>query len=122
MRVIINESRFDLIFSNWLEDEDIQLVYKVYPSRTNRYDELIVSGGFYLYKEGERVNQFPYTFSYKVGNDKQLIFWELSPPSVFLTYKNGLFRIFPSEHVKDFFVNKVRDFLQKRIDEKSIPI
>ena len=121
MRVIINESRFDSIFSNWLEKEDIKVKYNGFPSRLNGYDELIVSGGLYLYKDGKPINTTAYIFSYKVGEDKQLIFQELHPPSIFLTTRNGLFRIFPPDYVSDFFVNKVRNFLQKRIDEKNIP-
>jgi len=121
MRVIINESRFDSIFSDWLKKEDIKVMYNVYSSRLNGYDELIVNGGIYLYQYDKPINSNAYIFSYKVGEDKQLIFRELNPPSIFLTNRNGLFKIFPPEYVMDFFVNKVRNFLQKRIDNKNIP-
>jgi len=121
MRVIINESRFDSIFSDWLKKEDIKVMYNVYSSRLNGYDELIVNGGIYLYQYDKPINSNAYIFSYKVGEDKQLIFRELNPPSIFLTTRNSLFKIFPPEYVMDFFVNKVRNFLQKRIDNKNIP-
>jgi hypothetical protein len=118
MKVIINESRFDSIFSNWLENEGIHLKYSVYSSRLNGYDELIVSGGLYLYKDGKPINTAAYIFSYKVGEDKQLIFQE----HLNQFQRVDSFKIFPPEYVSDFFVNKVRNFLQKRIDDRRIPL
>jgi hypothetical protein len=117
MKVIINESRFDSIFSNWLKNEGIHLKYNVYSSRLNGYDELIVSGGLYLIQDDKPINSHAYIFSYKVGEDKQLIFQE----HLNQIQRVNSFKIFPPDYVTDFFVNKVRNFLQKRIDEKNIP-
>jgi hypothetical protein len=119
MKVIINESRFDSIFSNWLEKEGITLSYNEYPDRLSAYGSLIMNGGLYFTRDGKRINSSDYIFSYKVGEDKRLIFMEIRPPSRFLT---GLFKIFPSDYVIDFFVDKVRNFLQSKIDEKNITI
>lgn len=118
MKVIINESKFDLVFSNWLKKEDIKLRYVVYSNRLNGYDEIILSGGVYLIQDGNPMNSSPYIFSYKVGEDEQLIFQENTLP----IYGNKLFKLFPLEYVEDFFIGRVRNFLQKRIDDRSIPL
>ncbi len=118
MKVIINESKFDLVFSNWLKKENIKIRYIVYSSRLNGYDEIIVNGGVYLIQDGNPMNSNPYTFSYKVGEDKQLIFQENTLP----IYRNKLFKLFPPEYVEDFFIDRVKNFLQKKIDDKNIPL
>jgi hypothetical protein len=111
MRVIINESRFDSIFSNWLKEEGITLSYRIYPSRRSGYDE-IRSGGIYLIQDNKEINFSPYIFSYKVDEDKRLIFQEdYNPYQQF-----NLFKIFPSEYVKYFFVDKVKNYLQKKFE------
>ena len=118
MKVILNESGFNSIFSEWLKKMGIVLKYRVEGNRVNGYGDVILKGGVYIFKGDKFIGEYMSTF--KVGDDNQLIYDEhfsnISQTEIFKSFP------FPSDVLIKFFTNKIQNFLQRRIDDKSIPI
>ena len=106
MKVILSESKFNLVFSNWLEKNNIKSRIKVLDGSWNNDHKLVVVL-LYLTYDGEPLGSTGgYIFTYKLVDDK-LVDRNLPIDMVDL----DLFKIFPTEYVIEYFNDVVKDYL-----------
>ena len=100
MKVILNESRFESVFSKWLENEKINTHITYYGSDLSNQDGL-VEKGLVRFSQGDNPIGFSngYIFVYK-KKDKELTFIRMSPG---ITTLGGMFKVFPPEMVEEYF-------------------
>jgi hypothetical protein len=116
---VINENRFNSSFSEFLKKLNIKSQIVYVGQNRDGYDDVIVSGDIYLRMGGELIgSDLGYGFTFKVGEDNQLIFDE-SFGNIDRIY---IFKGFPSGWVMEYFRNKVKNYIQKMINNKSIPL
>lgn len=116
---VINENRFNSSFSEFLKKLNIkpQIVYV--GQKRDGYGNIIVSGDIYLKMGGEPIGFYlGYRFTFKVGEDNQLIFDESFGDIDHI----NIFKGFPSGWVMEYFTDKVKNYIQKMINNKSIPL
>ena len=118
MKVILSESRFDSIFSEWLEKEGFELKIGWYGvGRLNGYDERIITGYVKIVKDGEPIGlSGGYQFSYKY-EDGELSLYDIQPYVGFVGF-GGLFKIFPTELVTEYFSEQVKDYIYMKLESK----
>lgn len=106
MKVILSESKFNSVFSNWLEKTNIKSRIKVLEgSWNNNYNLVVVL--LYLTYDGEPLGSTGgYIFTYKLVDDK-LVVRDLPIDMVEL----DLFKVFPTEYVIEYFNDEVKDYL-----------
>ena len=115
MRVILNESRFDSIFSKWLEKSGIEVKLEwCGVGRLNGYDERIVSGSFTLYEDGELINSYIYSYKYEDG---ELSFYDMEPNVNRFGFRGSL-KIFPYEKVSEYFSDRLKDYILMKLEMK----
>ena len=115
MKVILNESRFDSIFSKWLEKSGIEVKLEWFGvGRLNGYDERIISGSFTLYQDGERINSYIYSYKYEDG---ELSFYDMEPNVKRFGF-GGSLKIFPYEKVSEYFSDRLKDYILMKLEMK----
>ena len=115
MRVILNESRFDSIFSKWLEKSGIEVKLEWFGvGRLNGYDERIISGSFTLYQDGELINSYIYSYKYEDG---ELSFYDMEP-NVNRFGFGGSLKIFPYEKVSEYFSDRLKEYILMKLEMK----
>ena len=118
INVVINENKFNSIFSNYLKKLNIKTRIVYLGSRENVSGEVFVKSDIYLTRNDNPIGSFlGYGFSFKVGEDNQLILDE----HLGNIERVKLFKGFPPELIIEFFVDKIRSYIQKGIDNKTIP-
>ena len=106
MKVILSESKFKSVFSNWLEKNNIKSRIKVLDGSWNNEYKLVVVF-LYLTYDGEPLGSTGgYIFTYKLVNDK-LVDRNLPIDMADL----DLFKVFPTEYVIDYFNDEVKDYI-----------
>ena len=105
MKVILSESRFDSVFSEWLKKEDIKIRIEILNDINNKFKLVVVF--MYLTHKGEPLgNQGGHIFSFNLVDDK-LVDRNLPIDMVDI----NLFKVFPTEYVIEYFNEKVKDYL-----------
>ena len=106
MKVILSESKFNSVFSNWLEKNNIKPRIQVLDgSWSNDHNLVIVL--LYITYDGEPLGSTGgYIFTYKLVDDK-LVVRDLPQDMVEL----DLFKVFPTEYVIEYFNDVVKDYL-----------
>jgi hypothetical protein len=119
VNVVINENKFNSTFSNYLKKLNVKTRIVYLGSRENMSGDVFVKSDIYLTRNGKPLGSIfsGYGFSFKVGEDNQLMFDE----HLGNIERIDLFRGFPPELIIEFFVDKIRNYIQKRIDDKTIP-
>ena len=113
MKVIISESRFNSVFSKWLEKEDIDVNIGWYGGgRLNGYDEHIISGFVTIKGEGAGL-PFGFQFSYKY-EDNELTLYDIKP-DIYRIGLGGGFKMFPMDLVVEYFSEQIKDFIYAKI-------
>jgi hypothetical protein len=106
MKVILSESKFKSVFSNWLEKNNIKSRIKVLDGSWNNDHKLVVVF-MYLTHNGEPLgNTGGYIFSFNLVDDKLIV--RNSPDDIM---EIGIFTLFPTEYVIEYFNDKVKDYL-----------
>ena len=122
MKVILNESRFNTIFSEWLDKTDTDVIIGWFgPGRINGYDERIITGYVKLYQGRERIGPSGgFHFSYKYEEDNELSLYGIEPDVNGRIYHNfgGVFKIFPTELLIEYFSGLIKDYLYEKIESK----
>lgn len=109
MKVILSESRFDSVFSEWLKKEDIKIRIEILNDINNKYKLVVVF--MYLTHKGEPLgNQGGHIFSFNLVDDKLIV--RNSPDDLMGI---GLFTLFPNELVIKYFTEKVKEFIYKKL-------
>ena len=103
MKVIISESRFNSVFSEWLKKEKINLHILYYGSDLSNQDGL-VEKGLVKFSQGDTPRNVErigfsngYIFVYK-KKDNELTFIKMSPG---ITTLGGMFKVVPPEMVEE---------------------
>ena len=116
MKVIISESRFNSVFSEWLKKEKINLHILYYGSDLSNQDGL-VEKGLVKFSQGDtprNIERIGYSqghiFSYVKKGD-ELILRKISPNIELYFEDVALFNIFPPEKVLDYLDNLVKEYL-----------
>jgi len=116
MKVILNESRFESVFSELLKKEKLNIDISWYGSDMNNQDGLVIKGLVKL-SQGDTSRNIErigfsngYIFSYKKKGD-ELILRKISPNIEKDFEFIGLFKIFPPEKVLDYLDNLVKEYL-----------
>lgn len=114
MKVILNESRFESVFSKLLEKEKFNIDISWYGTDLGK-DGLVVNGLVRLSQNRKDLG-FPngYIFSYKKKGD-ELILRKISPNIENYFERITLFNIFPSEKVLDYLDNLVKEYLYNEL-------
>ena len=112
MKVILSESRFDSVFSEWLKKEDINIRIRILNDlndNNNKFKLVVVF--MYLTHNGEPLgNMGGYIFSFNLVDDKLIV--RDSPDDIM---EIGLFTLFPNELVIKYFTEKVKEFIYKKL-------
>ena len=112
MKVILSESRFDSVFSEWLKKEDINIRIRILNDlndNNNKFKLVVVF--MYLTHKGEPLgNMGGYIFSFNLVDDKLIV--RDSPDDIM---EIGLFTLFPNELVIKYFNEKVKEFIYKKL-------
>ena len=109
MRVILSESRFDSVFSEWLKKEDINIRIEILNDINNKFKLVVVF--MYLTHKGEPLgNQGGHIFSFNLVDDKLIV--RNSPDDIM---EIGLFTLFPNELVIKYFTDKVKEYIYKKL-------
>ena len=109
MKVILSESRFDSVFSEWLKKEDIKIRIEILNDINNKYKLVVVF--MYLTHNGEPLgNTGGYIFSFNLVDDKLIV--RNSPDDLM---EIGIFTVFPYELVIKYFTEKVKEFIYKKL-------
>jgi hypothetical protein len=115
MKVILNESRFNTIFSDWLDKSGIDINIGWYGvGRINGYDERIISG-FVQIKEDESI-LFNRRYSYKY-KDSELSLYEIYPDINRFGF-GGIFKIFPTDLVAEYFSELIKDYIYMKLETR----
>jgi len=121
MKVILNESRFNTIFSEWLENEKINTHITYYGSDLSNQDGL-VEKGLVRFSQGDNPRNIErigfsngYIFVYK-KKDKELTFIRMSPG---ITTLGGMFKVFPPEMVEEYFSEQVKGYMYEYLDSNN---
>jgi hypothetical protein len=119
VNMVINENKFNSTFSNYLKKLNIKTRIVYLGSRENVSGEVFVKSEIYLTRNNNPIGSLftGYRFSFKVGEDNQLMFDE----HLGNIERINLFKGFPPELIIGFFVDKIKNYIQKRIDDKTIP-
>jgi hypothetical protein len=108
MKVILNESRFDSIFSDWLEKSGIDIYLGWFGSNKTFGNENIIGGLVKLSEDDVSIgNSHGYIFSFILGDDGELTYKEVNPDFG----KIGIFQIFPTELVIKYFSELIKEYL-----------
>ena len=114
MKVILNESKFNTIFSDWLDKEGFDINIGWYGSgRLNDNDEHIISG-FVTIKEGDTIDSYIYSYKYKDG---ELSLDEIYPNIGRFGF-GGVFKIFPTDLVAEYFSEEIKDYIYMKLESK----
>lgn len=110
MKVILSESKFKSVFSNWLEKNNIKPRIQILDgSWDNKHKSVIVF--LYLTYDGEPLGSTGgYIFTYKLVDDKL--------EDRYLPNEMGeivLFKLFPTEYVIDYFNDEVKDYIYNKM-------
>ena len=109
MKVILSESRFDSVFSEWLKKEDIKIRIEILNDINNKYKLVVVF--MYLTHNGEPLgNQGGHIFSFNLVDDKLIV--RNSPDDLM---EIGIFTLFPNELVIKYFTDKVKEYIYKTL-------
>jgi hypothetical protein len=109
MKVILSESRFDSVFSEWLKKEDIKIRIEILNDINNKFKLVVVF--MYLTHKGEPLgNPGGHIFSFNLVDDKLIV--RDSPDDIM---EIGLFTLFPNELVIKYFTEKVKEFIYKTL-------
>ena len=109
MKVILSESRFDSVFSEWLKKEDIKIRIEILNDINNKYKLVVVF--MYLTHNGEPLgNTGGYIFSFNLVDDKLIV--RNSPDDLM---EIGIFTLFPNELVIKYFTDKVKEYIYKTL-------
>jgi len=115
MKVILNESRFKTIFSDWLEKSGIDINigwYGVGPD-TVIWDGRIISG-FVTIREDETIITTQYSYKYK---DSELSLYEIYPDRNRFGF-GGIFDFFPTDLVVEYFSEEIKDYIYKKLETR----
>lgn len=114
MKVILNESRFESVFSKLLEKEKFNIDISWYGTDLDK-DGLVVNG---LVRLSQNRKDLGYSqghiFSYKKKGD-ELILRKISPNIENYFEHITLFNIFPPEKVLDYLDNLVKEYLYNKL-------
>jgi len=114
MKVILSESRFNTIFSDWLDKSGIDINIGWYGvGRLNGYDEHIISG-FVTIKEGDTIISSQYSYKYKDG---ELSLYEIYPDINRFGF-GGVFKIFPTDLVAEYFSEEIKDYIYMKLETR----
>jgi len=112
MKVILNESRFNTIFSDWLDKSGIDIYLGWFGSNKTFGNENIIGGLVRLSMGGEDIgNSHGYIFSFILGDDGELTYKEVIPDFG----KIGIFQIFPTELVIKYFSELIKEYLYNEL-------
>jgi hypothetical protein len=121
MKVILNESKFNTIFSEWLEKEKINLHILYYGSDLSQQDGL-VEKGLVKFSQGDTPRNIErigfsngHIFVYK-KKDNELTFIKMSPG---VTSLGGMFKIFPPEMVEEYFSEQVKEYMYEYLNSNN---
>jgi acyl-CoA thioesterase len=115
VNVVINENKFNSTFSNYLKKLNIKTRIVYLGSRENVSGDVFVKSEIYLTRNNNPIGSS--FISFKVGEDNQLMFDEHLGD----IKRINSFKGFPPELIIGFFVDKIKNYIQKRIDDKTIP-
>jgi len=114
MKVILNESRFNTIFSDWLDKSGIDINIGWYGvGRINGYDERIISG-FVTIREDETIITSQYSYKYK---DSELSLYEIYPDRNRFGF-GGIFDFFPTDLVVEYFSEQIKDYIYMKLETR----
>ena len=114
MKVILSESKFNTIFSDWLDKEGFDINIGWYGvGRLNGYGEHIISG-FVTIKEGETIITSQYSYKYKDG---ELSLYEIYPDIGRFGF-GDVFEGFPNELLIEYFSEQIKDFIYMKLESK----
>lgn len=121
MKVILNESKFNTIFSDWLKKEKINLHILYYGSDLSQQDGL-VEKGLVKFSQGDTPRNIErigfsngHIFVYK-KKDNELTFIRMSPG---VTSLGGMFKIFPPEMVEEYFSEQVKEYMYEYLNSNN---
>ena len=121
MKVIISESRFNSVFSEWLKKEKINLHILYYGSDLSNQDGL-VEKGLVKFSQGDTPRNVErigfsngYIFVYK-KKDNELTFIKMSPG---ITTLGGMFKVFPPEMVEEYFSEQVKAYMYEYLNSNN---
>jgi hypothetical protein len=119
MKVIISESRFNSVFSKWLEKEDIDINIGwfggggISGGGINGYDEHIIRGFVTIREDGL---PFGFQFSYKY-EDNELTLYDIKP-DIYRIGLGGGFKMFPMDLVIEYFSGLIKDYIYKKLETR----
>ena len=120
MKVILNESRFESVFSELLKKEKLNIDISWYGSDVSSQGELIIKG-LVKFSQGDtprNIERIGYSqghiFSYIKKGD-ELILRKISPNIEHYFERVALFNIFPPEKVLDYLDNLVKEYLYNEL-------
>ena len=121
MKIILNESKFNTIFSEWLKKEKINLHILYYGSDLSQQDGL-VEKGLVKFSQGDTPRNIErigfsngHIFVYK-KKDNELTFIRMSPG---VTSLGGMFKIFPPEMVEEYFSEQVKEYMYEYLNSNN---
>jgi len=120
MKVILNESRFESVFSELLKKEKLNIDISWYGSGVSSQGELIIKG-LVRFSQGDTPRNIEligysqgHIFSYIKKGD-ELILRKISPNIEHYFERVALFNIFPPEKVLDYLDNLVKEYLYNEL-------